>query len=290
MIAENKAKADLKQDQMAAVEAETQDEIDQIMSEIEELQQEMNAAAAPKLKSQVPTTPTPAVAPASVAPPVKLQVVEPTPETLELEAKLEAELAAEIEPSATIEPQTEAILAEAIEPDLGIQAEEPISAAQIEQEQSLLKEFTGEGEEPWLEETLAHLKQEPELTEQELAVEQEVQEMIQAEQTQEAETGVDDLIESMHEAETKNETESMNITEAMDETESIHEPAPRGETGSAGGSLSMSVTGNMTIQLNYQPTGHSVSVGFSSDWIHLKLADGTELKIPLKKKSGKKGA
>lgn len=46
-------------------------------------------------------------------------------------------------------------------------------------------------------------------------------------------------------------------------------------------SLTMSLTGSMTLKLKYEFAGQEVTVGFSDDFLKIELADGTEFKIPV---------
>ena len=51
-------------------------------------------------------------------------------------------------------------------------------------------------------------------------------------------------------------------------------------TGS-GGSMTLSMTGNMTLRLNYEVEGQLITIGFAEQTLTVELADGTEFKIPL---------
>jgi len=46
-------------------------------------------------------------------------------------------------------------------------------------------------------------------------------------------------------------------------------------------SLTMSLTGSMTLRLKYEFAGQEVTVGFSDEFLKIELADGTEFKIPV---------
>lgn len=50
--------------------------------------------------------------------------------------------------------------------------------------------------------------------------------------------------------------------------------------------LSMTLQGSMTLRLKYEFAGQEVSVGFSDDFFRIELADGTEFKIPVGKQKG----
>ncbi len=46
-------------------------------------------------------------------------------------------------------------------------------------------------------------------------------------------------------------------------------------------SLTMSLTGSMTLRLKYEFAGQEVTVGFTDEYLKVELADGTEFKIPV---------
>lgn len=47
------------------------------------------------------------------------------------------------------------------------------------------------------------------------------------------------------------------------------------------GSLTMTLTGNMTLKLKYAYGGHEVVVGFNEQFLVVQMADGTEFKVPV---------
>jgi hypothetical protein len=47
------------------------------------------------------------------------------------------------------------------------------------------------------------------------------------------------------------------------------------------GSLSMTLSGSMTLKLSYEYEGQEVSIGFADQYLQISLADGTEFKIPV---------
>jgi hypothetical protein len=47
------------------------------------------------------------------------------------------------------------------------------------------------------------------------------------------------------------------------------------------GSLTMTLTGNMTLKLKYEFEGQEVSVGFSENFLKVELSDGTQFRIPV---------
>jgi hypothetical protein len=55
-------------------------------------------------------------------------------------------------------------------------------------------------------------------------------------------------------------------------------------------SLSMTVTGQMSLKLNFGYEGQEVLVHFNSDLIHIQFSEGTEFKIPVKRSQSNKAA
>jgi len=126
------------------IEVEDQDEIEQIMSEIEELQQEMGSLA-PPVKSAAPA---PAAVSASAA------VTPPAPPVSA--SGNSAATSLPVAPKDT--PAPSAATSPASQPEI---QPAPGKISEDELEKEILKEFSGAGDEPWLEETLAHLKSDP---------------------------------------------------------------------------------------------------------------------------------
>ncbi len=56
------------------------------------------------------------------------------------------------------------------------------------------------------------------------------------------------------------------------------------------GSLSMTLSGSMTLSLKYEMDGQEVTIGFDDNFLHLSLADGTEFKIPVGRSARKNAA
>lgn len=82
------------------------------------------------------------------------------------------------------------------------------------------------------------------------------------------------------------ETPENSILNEIDEEETMlndHEDENNG-------SLTMNLTGNMTLKLNYEVDGQEVSVSFVDHTMKVTLADGTEFKIPLNRKTSKRAA
>ena len=51
------------------------------------------------------------------------------------------------------------------------------------------------------------------------------------------------------------------------------------------GTLTMSLTGKMKLNLRYDFENWQVQIGFNDDALHVKLSDGTEFKIPVRSKT-----
>jgi hypothetical protein len=52
-------------------------------------------------------------------------------------------------------------------------------------------------------------------------------------------------------------------------------------TTSSEGSLSMTLTGNVRLNLRYEHEGQEVTVGFENQFLTVRLSDGTEFRIPV---------
>lgn len=57
--------------------------------------------------------------------------------------------------------------------------------------------------------------------------------------------------------------------------------APVSSSDESSPSLTMSLTGSMTLKLKYEFAGQEVTVGFTDEFLKIELADGTEFKIPV---------
>ncbi len=225
-----------------SAEANTQDEIDKIMSEIEELQGEMStAASAPAPSSRAPATPVP---PAKVA-------QNPPARTAEAAAPAPASL------------------------DDGL---------------GLFKDFSGEGDEPWLEETLAHLKSDPEIQGHGILDEAQEENLNATSIPEEAEEMV--INSEIHDHSDVSETE---LSEAETDMESGLEPGMESGTemdemaSSAVGMLSMGIKGKMSLKFDYA-SGNSLVIHFGTDSVSIEISDGTEFKVPIRKKALRRAA
>ena len=203
------------------VEAESEEEIEQIMSEIEELQAEMaetvtTMVAKPKLK----------VVPQSVS--------------------------EEVENGEEVEKVGEENEAES-------QAEDP----QVDDD--ILKEFQSEGSsEVSMEETLANLRDD------------------------EAEPHGPTILDTVDEIVGEENFEEQVVSDHEQDEETMAKN--QNSQSSEDGTLSMTLTGNMTLKLKYEFDGQEVTVGFSDHSLQVMLADGTEFKIPVRRQNVRKAA
>jgi len=252
--------------------AENQDEIDKIMSEIEELQQEMSAVADPKPAAAAAPAPTPAPPAAAAVAPTPTPAPAPTPASAEVSEEPLLETSEEASQEIS-QAEIEEIMAEATEgePEGG-------SPTAQELEQGILKEFSGEGEEPWLEETLANLKPEAESTTGEGLLDVPSEEF----SGEEGSSGAPDAIGDPEDFEAE-------LAEQRKVVQLIPTKKTQFSTDMDGAILGMTVQGKMTIQLNYEDA-LQVTVGFHDDSVLIQLSDGTEFKIPTKRNTSKKPA
>jgi len=192
---------------LAQVEAETQDEIQQIMSDIEGLQADLADSQKPGAK----------------VPPTKLKAVQN-------------------------EPVVEAA-------DGGEAYEDGVAPEQ----EIDMSDFRGSGDEPSMEETLAGMKEE--------------------------ETSGNSLLDDPTpeaQPEAIEDKEAVGVEAAdVGSRYSYEETVMKKMDGAPEGTLTMTLTGNMSLRLNYECDGQAVMVGFENGSLKVELADGTEFKIPV---------
>ncbi len=278
MIGQTKnADSDLNPPVVEDLDSETQDEIDQIMSEIEELQQEMNAADPSISAGETALEKSEVLESAAAAPSLEeatlgdqtlglgelpdldealgLEELPLVDEALGSDKLLPAEPSPVLQSASVRAALPVAPVAKTAIPSVkGLLPVAPVAVKAVapsvpEAEEEILEEFTGETDEPWLEETLAHLK-----------------------------AGLRDGNREIP------EQKSLLDELVMDEAPPLETPPKSNqkiqEVGE-GGVLAMTVKGNMTFRLNYGEKGdQSISVTFNSKFIHILLEDGTEVKIP----------
>ncbi|OFZ78936.1 MAG: hypothetical protein A2603_14640 [Bdellovibrionales bacterium RIFOXYD1_FULL_55_31] len=213
-----------------APESDTQDEIDKIMSEIEDLQKELASADS---------------APAGT--------------------------------SAADEPH---------EPDLKvIEGGEGGESGESEDEPSAdaMGEFHASEGDVSMEETLGDLKEEEPSTGNSLL------DQIGTEQATAAEESETNM--SLDNVESDNAGDFSSDLETEEEVEQrpVRTSAPS-RAGASEGALTMTLTGNMTLSLKYDFEGEEVIVGFTDHTLKVQLSDGTEFKIPVRRRGLKRAA
>jgi hypothetical protein len=174
----------------------------------------------------------------------------------------------------------------------------PSVAVPVLQEANAMEEFQAGSGEVSMEETLANLKDEepsgPNLIDQaieaehELLNEDEVAELDQAIENAEAEAAaaVDEVIEEIEEV----EEEPARMTNAPRRPRPESVTPIHGAAHSEGGSVSVNLSGNMTLHLTYEFEGQDVTIGFKDGALQVSLSDGTEFKIPVRRNSLRKSA
>lgn len=306
----------------SSLEVENQDEIEQIMNEIEQLQNEMNslsspspevAAPSPVAASQPPppvATPAPPIAQAApplpptptVAPPPPLAppLAPVAPQAPAAVATPEMAPAPTVASAATPTPKVPAPASPAalslvpeVEPLFGNSSSAPApaepatpAATEMEVEASILKEFSGAGEEPWLQETLAQLTEDSTESESDRLI-------FKGEDKNPASEETDLVSEFDHALEVEREV-ARELREAQENSENVesleeHRLArsrPLNTTGSDG-NLSMTIQGNITLKLGHESGDEEIVLSFQEDSILIQLTDGTEFKIPARKKGPK---
>ena len=77
-----------------------------------------------------------------------------------------------------------------------------------------------------------------------------------------------------------NEEDDVNETSTDQDTDTETENVTENENGE----LTLSLTGNMTLRLRYQYEGNDVIIGFKDHALQVRMSDGTEFKIPVRKR------
>ncbi|MEO5969587.1 MAG: hypothetical protein ABIQ95_06640 [Bdellovibrionia bacterium] len=93
-------------------------------------------------------------------------------------------------------------------------------------------------------------------------------------ETQNMESEIDSAVHEDQEANGPNESTISKVTTQM-KTPQKENPADN--------SLSMTVSGQMSLKLNFEVDGQEILVHFDSDMIFIQFSEGTEFKIPLKR-------
>lgn len=123
------------------------------------------------------------------------------------------------------------------------------------------EEFRGSGEEASLEETLGDMKGEES-------------------------TGTS-LLDTPDDA--PDASEDTAIIEAVEEEEEQEEEVFMSNPSSGDGdsALTLTLNGSMTLRLKYESDGQEVSITFVDNMLQIRLADGTEFKMPMNKQSSR---
>jgi len=237
------------------------DELEKIMSEIEELQHEMEVTPPAALMSTAPTNATAQ----STASPL------PSGDTF-AEPKAESTVFPVLEstPSGAFASEITEMLTEASEEDI---LKEIQASAQIDDSD--------------MEATLSQLKGDDSVTGLlDSAVDSALDRAITT--TAEAEFEKDTEIETAVAA-----AEGTSFDGGLDEAEEMSMSNQSGTGASSGantggttggnsdGSLTMTLTGNMTLKLKYEFEGQEVTVSFADQALSVKMTDGTEFKVPV---------
>lgn len=139
-----------------------------------------------------------------------------------------------------------------------------------------LAEFRGGGDEPSMEETLGSMKDEEAPTGKtgllDAAIEDEAHRRPQDD--------VDTLIEAEMAAEAGRVTRRVEAEADFDSGEGIM-PDFSAQSQKADGTLTMMLSGNMTLKLKYEYGDQEVTVSFAEQALRVQLSDGTEFKIPV---------
>jgi hypothetical protein len=227
------------------------DELEKIMSEIEELQHEMEVTPPAALMTTALTKATTAATAQSTDSPYSLgdSIAEPKAEPTVFPVL-------ESTPSGAFASEITEMLTEASEEDI---LKEIQASAQIDDSD--------------MEATLSQLKGDDS-----------VNGLLDAA----VDSALDRAITTTAEAEFENDTEIETAVAAaegtsfeggLDEAEEMSMSNNTG--GNSDGSLTMTLTGNMTLKLKYEFEGQEVTVSFADQALSVKMTDGTEFKVPV---------
>jgi hypothetical protein len=160
-----------------------------------------------------------------------------------------------------------------------------------------MAEFRGSSEEPSMEETLANLKPDEDSEELAPAVEASSEETAESSEEEEAESeeteeeGSETTEDSSSDSESEEEEEEESMASAREESDEGMEEqeSDSGSSSHTNGpgqdSLTMMLTGNMTLKLRYEFEGQEIILGFQDHALKVQLSDGTEFKIPLARRT-----
>jgi len=248
MSVQKKPKSSVVANIVEQVEAGAQEELEKIMSDIEELQQGLGDEATPE--------------PAVVAQGASASLPEPEPE-VEAAPEVSSETAVPVEVEA---PVATPVATAAVAANTEGTVEEPSSDEEevVTADEDILKEFqqaaSAGDDDGGMEEMLSDLKDDspsgPNLIDQTLEAEA-------AAAVQEEPAALSPAPTQEHSQDYPGET--MANTSRND------------------GSLTLTLAGNMTLKLKYEFDGQEVTVSFADGSLKVQLADGTEFKVPVGK-------
>jgi hypothetical protein len=161
-------------------------------------------------------------------------------------------------------------------PEAEAEAPTPVAEAALDGE-DVMSEFKGGEDGPGMEETLANLKQE------ENPGRSLIDDAIHASRTEASEdTGAETNFEATAEAPGSHaDAHEGEIMAPTTQNPRYDESATPSAAEDAGGTLTMTLKGNMTLRLKYDFEGQEVVVAFSDHNLKIAMADGTEFKIPV---------
>lgn len=139
-----------------------------------------------------------------------------------------------------------------------------------EPEEMTIEDFRGGADDASMEETLGNLAEEPASGGMLADAEEEIPEP----------TGDDAIEAELAAALAEQKEETVSVTELKPKSRS-RSTNPEPASGGQEGTLTLSLTGSMTLKLRYECEGQEVTIGFSGDALRVELSDGTEFKVPV---------
>jgi hypothetical protein len=87
-------------------------------------------------------------------------------------------------------------------------------------------------------------------------------------------------------AELKTEMTTSSLLDEPSPKELTENPmSSNSDNGANDGSLTMTLTGNMTLKLKYEFEGQEVTISFADQALRVQMTDGTEFKVPVSRMS-----
>lgn len=197
----------------------------------------------------------------------------------------------------TTEAVVEAAAPEEVVAEAAVVPEEPIvEEAPVVEEAPMdvvaeavtgMEEFHASSDDVSMEETLGELKEEAPASGKSLLDEIAPEVAVVEESVTEEPVAVAEAQDVVHEIEREIAQELAQEVSVQEVPEGDVMAADNSKEYETGGSLSMTLTGSMSLKLRYEYEGEEVTIGFSDHSLMVQMTDGTEFKIPVNRSKKK---